>query len=141
MDGEAPPATPVWVQPARLVTRQSSDVFAAADVLVAKALRFIADHSDRMLMVGEVAAEVGASRRTLERRFNASVGHSIADEMIRLRLERAKRRLGEGKVALKTVAEESGFRIVSHFSRVFTRVLGENASVFRRDHQVRSADG
>jgi LacI family transcriptional regulator len=138
MNGEAPPEAPLRVAPSRLVPRQSSDVFAASDPLVAIAMRFIAANSDRMLAVGEVAAEAGVSRRTLERKFSASVGHSIAEEMIRLRLNRAKRRLAEGDVPLKTVAQESGFRTASHFSRVFTRVLGESPSHYRHEHQIKA---
>jgi LacI family transcriptional regulator len=86
--------------------------------------------------VGEVAEEVGVSRRTLERRFREVVGQSIAAEMMRLRLNRAKRRLAEGKVPLKTVAVESGFRSASHFCRVFTRVFGATPSRYRDERRI-----
>jgi len=138
MAGKAAPESPVRVAPARLVPRESSDLFAADDPLVARALRFIVERSDRLLEVPEVVAEVGVSRRTLERRFRASVGHSIAEEMIRLRLNRAKRRLAMGGVPLKTVAEEAGFHSASHFSRVFTKVLGITPSQYRAERQVAS---
>ncbi|MCU0781843.1 MAG: substrate-binding domain-containing protein [Akkermansiaceae bacterium] len=139
MAGHPAPAEPVLVPPARLIPRQSSDIFATTDPLVARALRFMAERSDRLLAVGEVAKEVGVARRTLERRFRDAVGRSIAGEMMRLRLNRAKRRLAEGNVPLKTVAQETGFRHASHFSRVFTQVLGTTPSRYRNER--RSARG
>ena len=136
MAGQPAPAAPVLVPPARLIPRQSSDIFAAADPWVARALRFMAERRDRLLEVGEVAEVVGVSRRTLERRFREVVGHSIAGEMMRLRLNRAKRRLAEGKVPLKTVAHETGFRSASHFSRVFTKTLGTTPSAYRDERRA-----
>jgi LacI family transcriptional regulator len=138
MKGGKAPDSPLRVAPARLVLRESSDVFAASDPLVARALRYIVAHGERMVEVPEVAKAVGVSRRTLERKFQESVGHSIATEMVRLRLNRAKRRLVMGDVLLKTVAEESGFRTASHFSRVFTRVLGITPSAYQAEHSIQA---
>jgi LacI family transcriptional regulator len=137
MNGEAvSQERTVRVAPALLIPRESSDIFAAPDPLVSRALRFIAERSDRLLRVNEVATETGVSRRTLERKFREMVGHSIAEEMVRLRLNRAKRRLADGAVMIKTVAQEAGFQSVSHFSRVFTRTLGISPSQFRAARRI-----
>ncbi len=137
MNGAEPPSAPEYVPPKRLIPRQSSDVFAASDPLVAQALRFIAGRSDQKLSVLEVAAHVGVSRRTLERKFQEELGRGIAGEMVRLRLNRAKRWLADDKVALKTVAQKSGFRSTSHFSRVFTQILGVSPSEYRSQRRSR----
>ncbi|HSP41340.1 MAG TPA: DNA-binding transcriptional regulator [Luteolibacter sp.] len=137
MAGKKAPSVPELVLPARLIPRESSDIFAAPDPLVSQALRFIADNSHRMLRVSEVASVAGVSRRTLERKFETTVGRGIAEEMIRLRLNRAKRRLAAGNVPLKTVAQEAGFLSASHFSRVFTRSLGITPSRYRTEHQIK----
>jgi LacI family transcriptional regulator len=117
--------------PAALVPRQSTDVFAVDDPLVARALRFLAENSNRMVAVSEVAAEVAVSRRKLERRFRAAVGRSIAEESIRLRVNRAKRRLVESDEAIKEVALASGFRSANHFGKVFARAVGISPVRFR----------
>lgn len=132
IQGAPAPIDPILMPPPRLVLRQSSDVFAADDPLVASALRFMADNSHRRLKVGEVADVAGVSRRTLETRFRALVGRSINEEMIRLRVNRAKRRLAEPIGTLKTVAHESGFRTASYFTRVFTQVVGISPSEYRK---------
>ena len=84
----------------------------------------------------EPSAAVGFWCRTLERRLLAAIGRGIAVEMIRLRLNRAKRRLAEGKVPLKTVARETGFRSASHFSRVFTQHLGITPPGYGKEHRI-----
>jgi transcriptional regulator GlxA family with amidase domain len=78
---------------------------------------------------------VATTRRTLERRFNESMGRSIAGEITRLRVERAKRRMVETDAAMKNVAIEAGFRTADHFGKVFTRIEGISPSQFREQHQ------
>lgn len=123
------------VLPAELIPRQSTDAFAADDPLVARALRFIAEHSHERIQVKHVAAEVATTRRTLERKFQDSVGRTIAGEIARLRIERAKRRLVETDDSMKAVALDAGFRNADHFYKVFTRVEGMPPSQYREEHQ------
>lgn len=125
MDGEQAPDEPEWVPPRALIPRQSTDSFAAADPVVARALRFIAEHGHEGKMeVNDVARAVGVTRRTLERKFSDTVGRSIAGEIARLRIERAKRRLVETDEPLKTIARDCGFRTADHFYKVFARLEG-----------------
>ena len=63
------------------------------------------------------------------------MGRSIAEEITRLRLSRAKRRMVETDTPFKTVAIESGFRNANHFSKVFTRVEGLTPSQYREARQ------
>lgn len=135
MDGHRAPTDPELVAPAELVPRQSTDVFAADDPLVARAMRFIAENSHERIQVKHVATAVAATRRTLERRFRSSIGRSIADEITRLRLERAKRRMVETDAPLKDVAKDAGFRTADHFYKVFARVEGMPPTQYREQHQ------
>jgi LacI family transcriptional regulator len=135
MAGSKAPTEPELVAPAELVPRQSTDAYAADDPLVARALRFIAENSHERIQVKHVAAAVAATRRTLERRFRESVGRAIADEITRMRLERAKRRMVETDAPMKDVAKESGFRTADHFYKVFARVEGMPPTQYREKHQ------
>jgi LacI family transcriptional regulator len=135
MAGGRPPAEPVMVPPAELVSRQSTDVFATNDPLVARALRFIAEHSHQRIGVTHVASAVASTRRTLERRFAESMGRSIAGEITRLRLQRAKRRMVETDASMKDVAIGAGFRSADHFGKVFNRLEGISPSQYREAHQ------
>lgn len=135
MSGNKVPGEPELVAPAELIPRQSTDVFAADDPLVARALRFIAENSHMRIQVKHVATAVATTRRTLERRFRVSVGRSIADEITRLRLERAKRRMVETDAPMKDVAKDAGFRTADHFYKVFARVEGIPPTQYREEHQ------
>lgn len=135
MAGGEPPKTPELIAPAELVPRRSTDVYASEDLLVARALRFISENSHHRIKVDHVAAAVATTRRTLERRFNDYAGRTIADEITRLRLERAKRRMVETDAPMKDVAIDAGFRNADHFYKVFTRIETIPPSQYREERQ------
>jgi len=135
MKGAKPPKIPELVPTVELIPRQSTDSYAADDPIVSGALRFIAESAHQPIKVVDVANETGINRRTLERRFNESVGRSIAGEITRLRLARAKRQLVESGSPLKTVARDSGFRNTDHFHKVFARAEGITPTQYRKERK------
>jgi LacI family transcriptional regulator len=140
MNGEQAPNGIEYVPPSDLIPRQTTDACAADDPVVARALRFIAENGhDFPMQVKHVAEEVAMTRRTLERRFRESVGRSIAGEIARLRLERAKRQLVETDHSLKKIAEDCGFRTADHFYKVFARVEGFPPTQYRQQRQNKSS--
>jgi len=135
MRGEKPPDQPILVPPSDLIPRQSTDLYAADDPLVARALRFIADHRHTRIEVKDVVSAVATNRRGLERKFRSSLGRSIANEITRLRLDRAKRQMVETEMPMKEIALDSGFRDADHLYKVFQRVIGIPPTHFREEHQ------
>lgn len=135
MAGGEAPETPELIAPAELVPRRTTDVYASEDLLVARALRYISENSHQRIQVNDVAAAVATTRRTLERRFSDHAGRTIADEITRLRLERAKRRMVETDAPMKDVAIDAGFRNSDHFYKVFTRVEGMPPTQYREERQ------
>ncbi len=135
MDGDKPPTEPELVAPAELIPRQSTDAYAADDRMVARALRFIAENGHERIEVKHVVEAVATNRRTLERRFRKSVGRTIAGEITRLRLERAKRRMVETDAPMKDIALDAGFRDADHFYKVFVRVEGVPPTQYREARQ------
>ncbi len=132
MDGEPAPAEPIRVAPAELIPRASTDVFAVGDPLVAQAMRYIAEHGHEAIHVDDVAQAVAANRRALERRFRKTLGRPIAEEIVRLRIERVKRRLVETEDSMKAVAHASGFTSANHLYKAFIRVEGMSPVEYRR---------
>ncbi len=135
MGGGKPPPDPVMVAPAELLPRQSTDLLATDDPAITKALRFIADNTHEQIRVRDVVTAVNTNRRSLERRFRQSLNRSIADEITRLRLERAKRQMVGTNASMKDVAADSGFRNADHFYKVFNRVEGISPTQFRTERQ------
>ena len=131
MSGQSVPEHIVLVKPTVVVSRRSSEVMAQDDPRVTAALRFIKDHAGQAIGVPDVANQLRVSRRTLERRFASTLGHSILSEVIRCRLERAKRLLLETDLPVYRIAASSGFGSVKTFNRAFRRAEGRSATLFR----------
>jgi LacI family transcriptional regulator len=137
MDGGPPPAGPILLPPTGLVVRESTDFLAAEDPVVAAALRFIAAKSHLDIGPEDVAGSVAAEPRTLQRRFRKCLDRSIAAEIRRVRIERAKRELGGGDAAIAEIARRTGFGNPMRMCEVFRRELGVTPSRYRRDRMVR----
>ena len=125
------PKKPLLIKPSGLTVRSSSDAFVVADPLVAKALRFIADHAREAVTVEDVARHVHTTRRTLARRFHEFLGRAASDEINRLRLEYIKRRLEDPDTSLGAIAVECGFPSPSHFARFFRKMTGMRPKDYR----------
>jgi LacI family transcriptional regulator len=107
------------VRPLHVVVRRSTDVLAQNDPTVALALRFIRDHAGQNIGVPDVVATTATARRTLERRFSEHLGNSVHAEIVRCRLERAKRLLLETSLPRHRVAAEAGFGEPRAMNRAF----------------------
>jgi LacI family transcriptional regulator len=83
---------------------------------VVSALRFIREHSYRPLRVDDVLQHVSISRRALERRFHASLGRGLGEEIR---------------------ANQAGFTSQPQLSRVFHQDCGLTPTAFRRHSRNR----
>ena len=124
---------PVLVQPQHVVTRQSSDVLAVEDPLVADAVQYIRHHAVKGIQVPGVAKGLDVSRRTLERRFRAALNCTPAEEIRRTRTEVALRLLQETDLPVSKVARESGFRYPQHLAPAVQTATGQTPTEYRRE--------
>ena len=136
MDGMPAPTEPILIEPAALLPRQSTDALVVDDPLVALALRFASEHGHERIRVSDVAAAAHVTRRTLERRFRAVLGRSIRDEIVRLRIERAKRLLAQSRTPIKRLASEAGFRDDMQMCTEFKKLEGITPSQYRRQRRL-----
>lgn len=111
---------------------KTSDGTVASDPLVSGALDLIWTRSHGTLAVTDVVAKLPATRRTLERHFQAVLGHSILDEINACRLNRAKRLLSETNLIMKRVAYLSGFSCADRMRLAFLRYVNLTPSQYRR---------
>jgi AraC family transcriptional regulator len=89
--------------------------------------------------VGDLARECGLSHRHFCRAFRHSVGSSPHSYMQSRRIERAKELLDESFHSLGDIASTCGFADQSHFTRVFTQIVGVTPGVWRRNAGGKSA--
>lgn len=71
------------------------------------------------LTVRELAVMVNITPRTLNRRFQASIGMRPIEYIQAVRIEQAKRLLESGTTTIKTLAEQVGYHDRSSFARLF----------------------
>lgn len=131
--GATPPH--LLLQPQGLIVRESTDFYAVHDELVTQALHFIAANSHREINVDDVAKELALHPRTLQRRFREVVDWPIADEIRRVRIERAKRELTSTNRSMAEIAREVGFGDRMRMYDVFKRELGVTPRAFRQQRQ------
>ena len=136
MRGGRAPRRTRYVEPVRVVERQSTDVVSVADPKVAAALRFIRLHATEGINVKDVLKAVPISRTLLERKCRALLGRSLHDQIVQERIERARQLLGESELSIRVVAELTGFGAASYLSVVFRRETGESPLAYRRRHHV-----
>lgn len=135
MAGEPAPEEPLWVEPAELVARQSTDVIAVDDPVVAGALKYIAEHCHRPIQVIDVAHAMAMSLRSLQERFRQRIDRSISQQIESMRIERLKRLMLHSEEPIKVLARQCGFISMNTLHRAFLRAEGVPPSQFRRERE------
>jgi AraC family transcriptional regulator len=97
----------------------------------------LAERPAANLSLAEIARAVHCSPFHLARLFRASVGSSIHQYRLRLRLALALERLADGPANLTDLALDLGFSSHSHFTAAFRRSFGTSPSAFRRAGHAR----
>jgi len=105
------------------------------DRMVAEAIRFIWNHTQKNMTVNQVVSALPVSRRSLERRFQNVLGHTLLEEITRCRVERAKHLLEETDAPLKSIASQVGFSSVQRMAKVFRRSVGVPPATYRKSRR------
>ena len=99
---------------------------------VRAAVEIIEQHISEPLLVPEIAAMVGLSQRQLERQFSKSVGCTIVQFSLLLRLQHARVLLISTDLSVREIATASGFNSLSHFAFTFKKCFGRRPSSYRQ---------
>jgi LacI family transcriptional regulator len=137
MAGEDVPPDIHLVEPVGIVCRQSTDILAIKDPLVARAVRFIREHACEGINVNDVLREVPMSRRVLESRFKKLLERSPHEEIVKTRIRRVKELLRETELPLYIIAGKTGFEHIEYLSVAFKREEGVWPSAFRAQSRLR----
>ena len=131
LDG-TPPAMLTTMPPVCVVPRATTDLARLDDAEVASAVQFIKANVGQPLQVDDVLEHRSISRRSLERRFRAALGRSVADEIRRAHIDRARQLLTNTTLSIEEVALASGFTSATLLGVVFRRHLKESPTAFRQ---------
>jgi AraC-like DNA-binding protein len=87
-------------------------------------------HGD--VSLGELANDCGISTSHFARAFRQSTGLAPHRWLLQRRVDKAKDLLSDGRMSLADIALTCGFGDQSHFTRVFTRLVGISPGAWRR---------
>lgn len=119
--------------PAHVVSRRSTETTQIADIVVVQALEFIALNACSGIGVPDVVRHIHTSRRLAEIRFRRELGHTILDEIQRVRLARVCTHLRETNLQIGEIVRACGFDSESHVSILFRRRFGCTMRDFRKN--------
>lgn len=102
------------------------------DVLVVRAQHWLQENLSRPLRLGELAAALASSERTLMRRFRCALGDTPLHYLQQLRLNSARRLLETTSMGFKEIVDAVGYGDESTFRRLFKRELGCTPGDYRQ---------
>jgi len=103
----------------------------AESPLISRAKQFIAEHQTEELSLDQVAKSVHTSKFYFCKIFKKATGINFTDYLARVRTERAKNLLLNPNLRVSEIAYEVGFQSLTHFNRVFKRILGQSPTEYR----------
>lgn len=133
--GKKAPQKAVMIPPSGITVRESTDVLAAVDPVVANALLYMWPNIATDLSVDDISEHVGIHRRKLERAFRAELGRGVNAELLRRRLETSGDLLSDTDLTVTDIALLAGFRSQDYFYRAFRRAFGSTPTQWRKKHQ------
>jgi LacI family transcriptional regulator len=136
MSGKPAPKENVCIRPNQIFVRESTDILAIDDVEMAQAVRMMREQACLPLKIAQVAEAVGLSRRVFEQRFCIVLGRSPKEEILRVRMDRAKMLLATSDLSVATVAKKSGFTSLEYFTRAFRKHAGMTPRAYRSSQRL-----
>lgn len=119
----------------RIVERQSTGYEAMKNPTIAAALAFVNEHAEtENISVADVVSRLPCSRRYAEILFQKQIGHSIRDEILRIKMEHVCTLLRDSNLPLGEIALRTGFSRDSHLSRLFKEHFGVTMRKWRQRH-------
>lgn len=100
--------------------------------MIARAREFIIEHQGEDLSLAEVAKAVNCSTFYFCKMFKKATGLHFTEYLARVRIEKAKNLLLNPNLRISEIAYEVGFQSLTHFNRVFRRLVGESPTEYRQ---------
>ncbi len=111
----------------QIVVRQEN----AEPPVIARAKQYIQEHQAEDMSLGQVAKAVNTSTFYFCKMFKKITGINFTDYVSRVRIEKAKNLLLNPNLRVSEIAYEVGFQSLTHFNRVFKKILGQSPTDYR----------
>ena len=99
--------------------------------VIAKARAYIQEHLTEELSLHRVAKALNMSSYYFCKMFKKATGINFTDYVTHLRIEKSKTLLLNPNLRISEIAFEAGFQSLTHFNRVFKKILGQSPTDYR----------
>lgn len=99
--------------------------------VISRAKEFIKQNLTEDISLGQVAKAVNTSTFYFCKMFKKATGINFTDYVSRQRIESAKNLLLNPNLRVSEIAYEVGFQSLTHFNRVFKKVIGQSPTEYR----------
>jgi AraC-like DNA-binding protein/ligand-binding sensor protein len=99
--------------------------------VITKAREYIQEHQAEKLPLRQVAKAVNTSTFYFCKLFKKVTGINYTDYLSRVRIEKSKNLLLNPNLRVSEIAFEVGFQSLTHFNRVFKKILGQSPTEYR----------
>lgn len=99
--------------------------------VIARARNYIHEHQTEELSLGQVAKAVNMSSFYFCKMFKKVTGINFTDYVARVRIEKSKNLLLNPNLRVSEIAFEVGFQSLTHFNRVFKKLIGQSPTEYR----------
>lgn len=99
--------------------------------VITRAKRYIEEHHTEDLSLGQVAAAVHTSTFYFCKLFKRATGLNFTVFVSRVRAEKAKNLLLDPNLRVSEIAYAVGFQSLTHFNRVFKKIVGQSPTKYR----------
>ena len=100
--------------------------------MIARAKQFIEEHQDEDISLPDVSKAVNTSTFYFCKMFKKATGINFTEYLARVRIEKAKNLLLNPNARVSEVAYDVGFQSLTHFNRVFRKLVGESPTEYRK---------
>lgn len=104
----------------------------AKNYRVQQALKFIHTNYSADITLDQVAGAACTSKYHLSRLFRETAGVTYQSYLNRVRVDHAKKLLNDAVLSITDVAHSAGYTDLTHFERIFKKLVGSTPSQFRR---------
>ncbi|HEU6449133.1 MAG TPA: helix-turn-helix domain-containing protein [Verrucomicrobiae bacterium] len=98
---------------------------------ITKAREYIHEHSSEELTLADVARSINTSTFYFCKLFKRVTGIHFTEYVSRVRIERSKNLLLNPNLRISEIAFEVGFQSLTHFNRMFKKILGQSPTAYR----------
>lgn len=103
----------------------------ASNFIVKNAMKYIEQNYSHKITLSEVADKTYVSQWHLSKLLNRTMGQNFSEFLNHVRINEAQKLLRDPSLRICDIAEKVGFVDLSHFSRVFKKIVGISANEYR----------